>query len=1044
MFKKIVLTATILGIIGGLFAPVFSVRAWTETDLQKITISISINNVREDQATGKYIASIPVVINSNFKEFGDHTIHLDIYGAAPGGKAEKKISKEFTPHVDKPKDEFIEQTFLTQTDAVLERGYGYSAIAYISLPQLAGQTTPGQWIIGPNGIPVVSFPPKTTNTYTPPISNTSIFTIKTDGSTSIANEDSSGTQNTAQNVTSNEPSALPECNILYSSTWPGCIARVIYYIFFIPTSFVFGLSGQFLDWGTSFTIDSNSYKGSAATFIESGWKITRDIANILFIFILLWVGIGTILGSHSVDAKKTIGMVIIIALLLNFSLFFARVIIDASNILAGVFYNQIDVQDEGSNNQWVFSDKNVKNISTAIVSKFNPQKLFAQAGTLKINTGTGVKDGSTDGGTNGEPAPGQFIIITLIMSVINCIGIWVFFSVGFLFLSRVAGLWLAMIFAPLAFISYILPSSSAGALGDMHHSKWWGNLVRLAMMVPMFMFFMYLILMFMNTNFIANAMGDKTTTLAILGVVIPLLIIVVLLQRARKIVVDWSGELGKMAAQAGTAVAGFSVGALTGGAAMLGRGTIGRLANKAASSEELKDRAAKGDRMAKMQLKSAEFLSKSSFDARNTTVGNKVSQATGMNLNKGLSFAGLNTKSTEGGWVGLQAKKAEKEANRWKDSYDHHAYEQEEEKVNAEKEKQSKNKDIKEDIQNKIRVEKAAITTMADGSQEKKDAQQRVQKLTESLSIADANIRAYEKGGKTHAINSNGEYVDKNGKVVAKKEDAHMEESLGIQKMEKNKERIKTARQKNHESVLRRKSGKRYLDDERDELGNIKKFGEEITPGLEKKLRKEKDEKNKEKNEALQHRLDIGKDINDVNQKMKEAAQKVKEAQKKGDKALIKSTSDALKGLIEQRKQLEKSQNDAKEKSDTLVKEFNKVSNKLGKVEAANLKTNYNGVRQVLREFGEGAASGAVFGAAAGTAIPGAGTFAGAGVGAVIGGLRRVLEYSGTTNRSIANGHIPHYHGSGSTYREPSGGGQDTPSASSHSGGGGGGDHSHH
>jgi hypothetical protein len=198
---------------------------------------------------------------------------------------------------------------------------------------------------------------------------------------------------------------------------------------------------------------------------------------------------------------------------------------------------------------------------------------------------------------------------------------------------------------------------------------------------------------------------------------------------------------------------------------MLGRGTIGRLANKAASSEELKDRAAKGDRMAKMQLKSAEFLSKSSFDARNTTVGNKVSQATGMKLNKGLSFAGLNTKSTEGGWVGLQAKKAEKEANRWKDSYDHHAYEQEEEKVNAEKEKQSKNKDIKEDIQNKIRVEKAAITTMADGSQEKKDAQQRVQKLTESLSIADANIRAYEKGGKTHAINSNGEYVDKNGKV---------------------------------------------------------------------------------------------------------------------------------------------------------------------------------------------------------------------------------------------------------------------------------------
>lgn len=425
----------------------------------------------------------------------------------------------------------------------------------------------------------------------------------------------------------------------------GCISQIVYYAFFVPTSFLFSLSGQLLDWAMGFTLDSNSYKGSSAAFVEQGWKITRDIANILFIFILLWTGISTILGSHSVNAKKTIGMTIIIALLLNFSLFFARVIIDASNILGGVFYNNIGTNDTSNvQNPWI--SENTKNISVAIVSTFNPQKVFEQASTLKLTSQSGVPEAV---GVNGTPPPLQFGIISLIMSIINCVGIWVFVSVAFLFLARVAGLWILMIFAPVAFISYLMPGSSGGMLGEMHHTKWWGTLAKQAFVVPIFMFFMYLILTFMNTNFFKDLGSDKTTSQIILGVIIPLAIIAVLLTKARSIAVEWSGKVGEIASKGAVLAGGLAVGLASGGVALVGRNTVGKYAMSVANDEKLKARAVAGDKGAQRRLDRANALAKNSFDFRQTKALKLAGSSTGMDFNKGLSFVNLESDKFKGG-----------------------------------------------------------------------------------------------------------------------------------------------------------------------------------------------------------------------------------------------------------------------------------------------------------------------------------------------------------------------------------------------------------
>ncbi len=96
---------------------------------------------------------------------------------------------------------------------------------------------------------------------------------------------------------SGETSTLPPCSIFSADTWGGCIARGFYYIFFVPTSFLFSLSGQLMDFSMAYTLNSANYGKTAdgSSFVEKGWTITRDLSNLLFIVILMYIAINIIL-----------------------------------------------------------------------------------------------------------------------------------------------------------------------------------------------------------------------------------------------------------------------------------------------------------------------------------------------------------------------------------------------------------------------------------------------------------------------------------------------------------------------------------------------------------------------------------------------------------------------------------------------------------------------------------------------------------------------------------------------------------------------------
>ncbi len=450
-------------------------------------------------------------------------------------------------------------------------------------------------------------------------------------------------------------SNLPPCGFRNIG---GCIARIFYYVLFVPTSFLFGLAGTVMDFTIMYSVSDSSYR---TPFVSEGWQVVRDLCNMFFIFILLYIALTTILDSGGSKNKAGVVNVIIIGLLINFSLFATHLIIDASNIMARVFYNpkvivigEKDASGEINNTQ----DEELEHIplSEGIVAKINPQRLLLQENqnvardnAQKITTRANIEQES-----KGISA-GTFILVTIMASIVNFVGMMTFLTISLSFIGRVIGLWIAMVLSPLAFLSYTVPETQNWSY--VGWSSWWSETTKAAFMAPVFVFFMYIIVMFLESNMgldLLTKSSSLTDFNKVLSVIIPFIVIIVLLKQAEKISTKLAGQIsGAITSKIGNIggkVGGLALGGALGLGAFAMRSTVGKMGASIANSEKLQNAAAKGgvSGWGARQLRNiGSFTSKSSFDARNTDVGKKVAKEAGVeNLGKGKT----------GGYVDYQSR----------------------------------------------------------------------------------------------------------------------------------------------------------------------------------------------------------------------------------------------------------------------------------------------------------------------------------------------------------------------------------------------------
>lgn len=442
-----------------------------------------------------------------------------------------------------------------------------------------------------------------------------------------------------------------ECGVFEGSLYPGCFVQLFYGLFYTIPSALLWLSAYFFNFLISITLNGDLFTKS--DFLNTAWGVVRDISNIFFIIVLLYIAAKMILGIDSHGVKKTIANVIIMALLINFSMFFTKVIIDTSNVLALVFYNKMTVTtNEANGKPRAYTDvSGEKDISGGIVGSFNPTRLltddfFKTAGTI-IVPGSPAKEG-------GQISPGMLIMVLLITGAIMLYAAYAFLIAGLSFLGRLIELFILIVFSPFAFMSFAVPFLKG--TDRIGWDKWLSALIKTSFMAPIFMFFMYFIFLITQTKDVFGSMINGTGTIQkILLLIIPALFILRLLTIATEYAKKGSGAIGDTIMKYSKAIAGVGLGVATGGASLGLTSTLGAISNKVAGSQGLKDAANDKERgftgwAARKMLKTADYGSKSSFDIRATGLGKKFASGTGINLGS----------ASKGGYQGRKEKEKEK------------------------------------------------------------------------------------------------------------------------------------------------------------------------------------------------------------------------------------------------------------------------------------------------------------------------------------------------------------------------------------------------
>lgn len=427
-----------------------------------------------------------------------------------------------------------------------------------------------------------------------------------------------------------------------------CVLSFIYNVILVFSFWVVGLVANLFDFFLGYTLNSEAYQSD---FIEKGWGIIRDIANVAFIFTLLYLAIRHILGM---SAQKYIPTLIIVALLLNFSLFFTRVVVDAGNILARAFYQSINIENDEYS-----AESGYRGISAALVNKINPQRLLSQAiftqqlttGDYSTTSGAPVNPGVSSPAyaeKNLEDNVGFYVGVFLLLAFVNFTLAGVFLSVALLMVGRTVGLWFAMIFSPIAFITLAVPGSG-GFVKQLSFDTWKDTVLKLSFLAPIFIFFLYLTIMFLTVFFETPIpVENQDTFMRIMAVFIPFMFVITILRISKKTAEDMAGEIGgtvkSLVGKALGAVGGVALGTV----AMAGRATAGRLAGAALDSGNYEKRIADAKGLSKwrlMQERAAlKKFNESSFDIRNAPKAKgwagKASGVVGGQLSSGMSNFG--------------------------------------------------------------------------------------------------------------------------------------------------------------------------------------------------------------------------------------------------------------------------------------------------------------------------------------------------------------------------------------------------------------------
>ena len=403
-----------------------------------------------------------------------------------------------------------------------------------------------------------------------------------------------------------------------------------YFVNLAANTFMLAM-GYILDKSIDYTINSDIYKSVSA--IQVGWTAVRDFSNMFFIFVLLYIAILTILGMAGSSTKRWVAHLIIAALLINFSLFFTQVVVDAGNILALGFWNKM-ITTQGP-------------ASGSSASIFFMEGFRVQTEFDSLTDSTGKKIIVTKSSQ---------IMIYLGGAAVSFVGGYVFLAGAIMMIIRSVTLMILMIASPFAFLGFALPKGGGFA------QQWFDKLIGATFMAPAFIFMLYIDMLIIRGTgaggeLIKSSGADKgKLAMAFAGqitdfsVIYNFVLMVILLLASLTVAQKVSGGVGSAAGGLAKKAIGYGGAAAAATGAFSYRNSLARRATNKLNDKDLQARAkldGKPGIQARAQLEKYERQSKRTGDIRNSTVGKYMGAGLGMvgvSMGKGTTTTGYNRK----------------------------------------------------------------------------------------------------------------------------------------------------------------------------------------------------------------------------------------------------------------------------------------------------------------------------------------------------------------------------------------------------------------
>jgi len=249
-------------------------------------------------------------------------------------------------------------------------------------------------------------------------------------------------------------------------------------------AFIVGIGVMIATWFVGFVLSLNlRILDGSNTLIEVGWKITRDIANLGFVLVIIIIAFATILRRpEQYGANKLLPKLIAAAILVNFSLTIAGVFIDFSHVLTNFFLNKI-------------AGGNPFKLASTLAAAFQPQRFYvgsaSDANSFSPSLGDVTHFGTTLLLTIAQPIFTTIFALALML---------VLLAFAFMLLLRYLWLSFLLLISPMIWLFWIIPSYSK------HFSAWWNKFLEWVFFAPAVTFFIYLAIL--SARGLSGAVGE--------------------------------------------------------------------------------------------------------------------------------------------------------------------------------------------------------------------------------------------------------------------------------------------------------------------------------------------------------------------------------------------------------------------------------------------------------------------------------------------------------------------------------------------------------